>query len=87
LIFARHQFAHRLEDLAEIVSWPSSPLGMNRGRSRVVGFFSELRWKQRGDLRATQSHPKLEPLYDKHVVEKHLLEPIEVATQFILGLP
>jgi len=87
LIFARHQVAHRLENLAEIVSWPSTPLGMGHGRSRLYSFLSELRWKERADLHATDPHPTLETLYDKHVAEKPLLEPIEVATQFVLGLP
>ena len=48
---------------------------------------SEYRWKTRANLAPTTFNPELKPLYDAHVAGKPLLEPIEVAMRFILGLP
>jgi hypothetical protein len=84
LIFARHQVAHRLEDVAGLIFSPSSPV--RAGGSRIVHLSSDLLWMPRDKLKASRPHPHLEPFYDQHVARKPVLQPVDAGAAFIMGL-
>jgi hypothetical protein len=91
LVFARNQIQHDLERTGELVERliPAGPTQAVRGQSRLAGMMplSEYRWKTRANLAPTIRNPELKPLYDAHVAGKPILEPIDVAMTFLVGLP